>query len=112
MTRKNHGFSVQLDQITTVGSIVKFLNIANRYIITLIFSMKYCTLLLASLALASCARKAEVHEEETAPVAISFFDSISVDSLEQIIYDSMDPGTEEGEIALYTLVPRTIWLPR
>ena len=74
--------------------------------------MKYCTLLLASLALASCARKAEVHEEETAPVAISFFDSISVDSLEQIIYYSMDPGTEEGEIALYTLVPRTIWLPR
>ena len=72
--------------------------------------MKYCTLLLASLALASCARKAEVHEEETAPVAISFFDSISVDSLEQIIYDSMDPGTEEGEIAIYTLSDSIVWM--
>lgn len=72
--------------------------------------MKYSTLLLVSLALASCAKKSEVYDKETAPVAISFIDSISVDSLEQIIYNSMDPGTADGEIAIYTLSDSIVWM--
>lgn len=72
--------------------------------------MKCLTLLFATLALASCTSKSEVYDEETAPVAISFVDSISVDSLEQSLYDRWNPDTEPAEIAIYTLSDSIVWL--
>ena len=72
--------------------------------------MKYSTLLLSSLALASCAGNAEVYDEETAPVAISFVDSISVDSLEQHLCYRWDPDAESNEIPIYTLSDSILWM--
>lgn len=72
--------------------------------------MKYSTLLLSSLALASCAGNAEVYDEETAPVAISFVDSISVDSLEQHLCYNWDPDAESNEIPIYTLSDSILWM--
>ena len=72
--------------------------------------MKYCTLFLALFVFASCARKSEVYDEETAPVALSFVDSIPIDSLEQYLCDRWNPDIEPGEIPIYTLSDSTIWM--